>query len=81
MPELVPNPKIQEMLETAKGELAKVRAEKASLFPPNLHPFAQPDTFPKDYTPEQIQQRNALNARIEYLENRVEELQRQLYKH
>ncbi len=75
----MPNPQIQRLLDQARQELAEARAEKAKLFPPNTHPFAQPDTYPQNYTPEQISQRNALNARIESLENRVEELQNQLY--
>jgi polyhydroxyalkanoate synthesis regulator phasin len=74
-----PHPEIQRLLEQAKRELAEAKAEKARLFPPNIHPFAEPDKYPKDYTPEQIAQRNALNARIESLEKRIEDLQNRLY--
>ncbi len=81
MPVPEPNPEIQKLLDEARRELADARAEKARLFPPNPHPFAQPDAFPKDYTPEQIQRRNELTAKIEQLENRVEELSRRLYTH
>ncbi len=74
-----PNPEIQRLLEQARRELADAKAEKARLFPPNLHPFAEPDKYPKDYTPEQIAQRNALNARIETLEKRIDDLVNRLY--
>ncbi len=73
------NPEIQRLLEQAKRELAEVRAEKSRLFPANPHPFAQPDKYPKDYSPEQIRRRNELNAQIETLENRIEELQDRLF--
>ncbi len=79
MPTPTPNPDVQQMLEQARRDLAEARAEKLRLFPPNPHPFAQPDTFPAEYTPEQVQRRNELNSRIEHLENRIEELQRRLY--
>ncbi len=74
-----PNPEIQRLLEDAKRQLAEVKAEKMREFPPNLHPFAEPDKYPKDYTPEQIARRNALNAQIESLEKRIDELQTRLY--
>ncbi len=74
-----PNPDIQKLIEEARRELAQARAEKLKLFPPNPHPYAQPDAFPGNYTPEQIQRRNELNTQIEHLENRIEELQRRLY--
>jgi outer membrane protein TolC len=61
-------------LAKAKEELARLKAEKLRLFPPNPHPLAQPDQFPKNATPEQIRQRNELVARIEELEKRVEAL-------
>ena len=61
-------------LAKAKQELARLRAEKMRLFPPNPHPLAQPDDYPKNYTPDQIRQRNALVQRIEELERRIEEL-------
>lgn len=74
-----PNPEIQKLLEEAKRELAEAKAQKQRLFPPNLYPFAEPDRYPKDYTPEQIAARNALNAQIESLEKRIDELQNRLY--
>ncbi len=74
-----PNPEIQRLLEQAQRELAQTKAEKLKLFPPNLHPFAEPDKYPKDYTPEQIAQRNALNAQIESLEKRIDDLRNRLY--
>jgi hypothetical protein len=73
------NQKIAQQLEEAKAELAQLKAEKLKLFPPNPHPFVQPDTFPRDATPEQIQRRNQLIARIEELERRIEELQDRLH--
>lgn len=60
-------------LREAKEELKRLKAEKLKLFPPNPHPFAQPDAFPSNATPEQIAQRNALIARIEELEQLIEE--------
>lgn len=69
------NPAIQRLIDEAKAELAKAKAEKASLFPANLHPLAEPDKYPKDYSPEQILKRNQLNAQIESLERRIEELE------
>ncbi len=74
-----PNPEVQRQLDEARRELADTRAEKLKLFPPNPHPFAQPDKYPQDYSPDQIRQRNQLNARIEQLEARIEELSRRLY--
>ncbi len=74
-----PNPDVQRLLDEARRELAEARAEKLQEFPPNPHPFAQPDKFPGDYTPEQIKRRNELTARIEHLEQRIEQLSRQLY--
>ncbi len=76
-----PNPEIQRLLDEAKRELAETKAEKSKLFPPNLHPFGEPDKFPRDYTPDQIAKRNALNARIESLEKRIDDLQSRLYAH
>ncbi len=69
------NPEIQRMIDEAKAELARLKAEKARLFPANIHPLAEPDRYPKDFTPEQIRQRNQLNSQIESLENRIEELE------
>jgi len=63
--------KIARELAQAKQELAQLKAEKLKLFPPNPHPFAQADPFPKNATPEQIRQRNELIARIEELEKRI----------
>ncbi len=74
-----PNPEIQKLLDDTKRQLAEAKAEKQRLFPPNLHPFAEPDKYPKDYTPEQIARRNALNAQIESLEKRIDDLQNRLY--
>ena len=74
-----PNPVIAQQLHKAKSELAHLRAEKLKLFPPNLHPFAQPDRFPRDATSEQIRQRNELVAHIEALEQQIEELAAKLY--
>ncbi len=76
---VTPNPEIQQLLEQAQRELAEAKSEKLREFPPNLHPFAEPDTFPQDYTPAQIARRNALNARIDSLEKRIDELQNRLY--
>ncbi len=73
------NPEVQKLLDEARRELAEMRAEKMKLFPPNPHPFAQPDKYPQDYTPEQVRQRNQLNNKIEQLEARIEELSRRLY--
>ncbi len=75
-----PNPEVKQQLDAARSELAEVRAEKARLFPPNPHPFSQPDSYPKDYTPEQIARHNELDAQIESLERRIEELQARLYR-
>ncbi len=74
-----PNPEISKQLAQAKRELAEVKAEKTRLFPPNQHPLAEPDRYPKDFTPAQIAQRNALNARIEALEKRIDDLENRLY--
>lgn len=72
-----PNPQVAEQLRQAKEKLAQLRAEKLALFPPNPHPFAQADQFPKNATAEQIRQRNALVAQIEELERRIAALQDQ----
>jgi hypothetical protein len=69
-------PIASQRLREAKAELARLRAEKLKLFPPNPHPFAQPDTFPTDATQEQIRRRNELVARIEELEKQIEEMER-----
>ena len=74
-----PNPVIAQRLRDARAELAQVRAEKLKLFPPNPHPFAQADRFPREATPAQIRQRNELVARIEALEQQIEELEAKLY--
>ena len=73
------NPKIAEQLQQARTELARLKAEKLELFPPNPHPFAQPDQFPKNATPEQIKLRNDLIQQIEELERRIDELEGRLY--
>ena len=74
-----PNPAIAAQFQQAKDELARLKAEKLELFPPNPHPFAQNDAFPRNATPQQIKQRNEIVARIEELERRIEELKDQLY--
>ncbi len=74
-----PNPIIAQQLREAQERLAQLRAEKIRLFPPNPHPFVQPDRYPGDYTPQQILQRNQLVQQIEELEKRVQELQDRLY--
>lgn len=71
----IQNFKPTDELARAKQQLAQLKAEKLKLFPPNLHPFAQPDQFPKNATPEQIRQRNELITRIEELERRIQELE------
>ena len=73
------NPKIAELLRQAREELAKLREEKIRLYQPNPHPLAQPDDYPSKYTPEQIRYHNELVARIEMLEQRVDELQLRLH--
>jgi hypothetical protein len=74
-----PNPTIAAQLKQAKDELARLKAEKARLYPPNPHPFVEPDKYPGSYTPEQIQYRNHLVSQIENLEQRIEELEGRLY--
>ncbi len=74
-----PNPQIAEQLRQAREELARLKAEKARLFPANPHPFVEPDRFPRDYTPDQVQQRNRLVTQIENLEQRIEDLESRLY--
>ena len=75
----LPNPAIAQQLRDAQAELTRLKADKLRLFPPNPHPFAEPDRFPRNATLEQIRQRNALVARIEALEQRIEELEGKLY--
>jgi uncharacterized protein Yka (UPF0111/DUF47 family) len=75
-----PNPRIAQQLERAKEKLAQLKAEKARLYPANPHPFVEPDRYPRDYAPEQIQYRNRLVQQIEELEKRIDELQDQLYR-
>ncbi len=75
-----PNPEVQKLLEQAKRELAQHKADKAKEFPPNPFPFGQADAYPKNYTAEQIRHHDALNAQIEALERRIEELQNRLYR-
>lgn len=74
-----PNPVIVQQLSDAKQRLEQLRAEKARLYPPNPHPFVQPDQYPGNYTPQQIQYRNQLVQQIEELEKRIQELQDRLY--
>ncbi len=73
------NPQIADQLRHAREELARLKADKARLFPANPHPFVEPDRFPRDYTPEQIQQRNQMVAQIEKLEQQIEDLETRLY--
>lgn len=74
-----PNPVIERQLREARAELERLRAEKLKRFPPNPHPFVQRDRFPYEATPEEIRLRNELIARIEALEQLVEELEERLY--
>jgi hypothetical protein len=74
-----PNPQVQELLDQAKAQLAAIRAEKLRLFPPNTDPLGSPDRYPGSYTKEQIEHRNQLNAQIEMLEQRIDDLQTRLY--
>jgi hypothetical protein len=74
------NPEIMRLLDEARRELVKTKEEKARLFPANLHPLAEPDRYPQDYTAEQIRQRNLLNTKIESLENRIEDLLNRQYQ-
>ncbi len=74
-----PNPIIAQQLSDAQQRLEQLRAEKARLYPPNPHPFVQPDSYPGDYTPQQIQHRNQLIQQIEELEKRIQEMQDRLY--
>jgi hypothetical protein len=74
-----PNPAIQKSLDDARQQLAAAKAEKARLCPPNTDPFGAPDKFPRDYSSEQIEKHRQLNEQIERLEQRVDELELQLY--
>ncbi len=74
-----PNPVIEKQLREARAELARLKARKLELFPPNPHPLVQRDRFPHEATPEQIRLRNELVARIEALERQIEELEERLY--
>ncbi len=74
-----PNPVIQKQLDAARQQLAAVKAEKLRLFPPNPDPLGTPDRFPRDYSPAQIEKHRQLNEQIEILEQRVDELELQLY--
>lgn len=74
-----PNPAIKAQLDAAKQELARLKAEKLKLFPPNTDPLGTPDKFPGDYTPEQLAKHRELSAQIDMLEQRVDDLQLRLY--
>jgi hypothetical protein len=74
------NSQVADELRQAKEELTRLSAEKLRLYPPDPHPLAEPSRYPRDYTPEQIEYRNRLVARIEELEQRIEELQDRLYR-
>jgi hypothetical protein len=76
----IPNPQAAEELRQAKEELARLKAEKLRLYPPDPHPLAEPSRYPREYTPEQIDYRNRLVARIEEMEKRIEDLQDRLYR-
>ena len=78
-PNLQKNDQVAAALEQAKDELRRLRDEKLRLYPPNPHPLAQPDDYPGKYTPEQIRYHNELTAKIEMLEQRIDELERRLY--
>ncbi len=69
-------PIASQRLREAKQELARLQTDKLKLFPPNPHPFAQPDPFPANATREQIEKRNALVARIEELEKEIADLEK-----
>ena len=73
------NPQVAAELRRAKDELEQLKAEKYRLYPPDPHPFVEPDRYPHEYTPQQIEHRNQLVARIEDLERHIEELQDRLY--
>ena len=75
-----PNPKIAEELKQAKEELGRLKSEKSRHYPPNAHPLAQADRYPRDYSAEQIRHRNELVRKIEALEQQIERLQDQLYQ-
>ncbi len=75
-----PNPRIAQQLQQARDKLAQLKAEKARLYPANPHPFVEPDRYPHDFSPEQIQHRNRLVQQIEELEKRIDDLQDQLYR-
>ena len=75
-----PNPQVAGELQQAKEELARLKAEKLGLYPPNPHPLAEPSRYPDEYSPDQIAHRNQLVERIEELEKRIEELEDRLYR-
>ena len=74
------NPQVAGELQQANAELARLKAEKLRLYPPDPHPLAQPSRYPGEYTPDQIAYRNKLIERIEELEKRIEELEDHLYR-
>ena len=74
------DPQVAGEVQQAKEELARLKAEKLRLYPPNPHPLAQPSQYPDKYTPDQISHRNQLVERIEELEKRIEELEDRLYR-
>ncbi len=75
-----PNPKVAVQLQKAKEELARLKEEKLRVYPPNPNPLARSDSYPRDYTDDQIRQRNELVRQLEALEQRVDALQDQLYQ-
>jgi hypothetical protein len=74
------NPQVAAELQQAKEELARLKAEKLRLYPPNPHPLAQADRFPLEFSPDQIAHRNQLVERIEELEKRIAVLGDHLYQ-
>jgi uncharacterized protein (UPF0335 family) len=75
-----PNPQVAEELRQAKEELARLKAEKLQLYPPNPHPLVDPNYFMREFSEPQIEARNKLIERIEQLEQRVQNLQDRLYQ-
>lgn len=73
------NPQVSKELRQAKDKLEQLKTEKLRLYPPDPHPFVEPSRYPREYTPQQIEYRNQLIARIEELEHRIEDLQDRLY--
>jgi uncharacterized protein (UPF0335 family) len=75
-----PNPQVAEELRQAQEELARLKAEKLQLYPPNPHPLVDPNYFAREFSASQVEARNKLIERIEQLEQRVQNLQDRLYQ-